>query len=282
MNSLTLMIVKVKFNSVMHLHQQQEAETFAVDEDDVLSLVGRARARVWFADLGFSDPCAEALLAKLDVDASAFDEQQLRIATVRTMVVDSIVRHFFERHPDGLAVSVHAGICTRFSRVDNGRLRWLDLDLPAVAELKSELLERSERHTVAPVCGSLACTRWMDLLADAEDLPTIIVAQGALLRACRHQVDTFLTRAAQRMRNASELVFDYDARQPLRRSSRGGMQPSLESRLPDGSLLRYPRLRLVSGDEYPFELRHELDGLNGASRFFAGRGIPSVAHVRFA
>lgn len=254
--------------------------TFAVHQEDLLSLVGRARARVCFADLGFADPCAEELLEKLDVDVGAFEERLLRISTVRTMVVDAIVRHFFERHPDGLAVSVHPGICTRFSRVDNGRLRWLELDPPAVARLKCELLPASERHVVA-VCGSLECSRWMDLLDGAADVPTMIVAQGGLLRACLGHVDSFLTRAALRMPSGTEMVFDYDARQPLRRGGRGGTTACLEAPLPDGATLRYPRLRFVASDEYEPALRHELDGLNGASRLFGGRGIPSVAHLRF-
>lgn len=258
----------------------EEPETFAVHEDDVLSLVGRARAREWFADLGFSDPCAEELLSKLDVDVNAFEERTLRIATVRTMVVDGIVRHFFERHPEGLAISVHAGICTRFSRVDNGRLRWLDLDTPAVAQLKCALLRPEGRHTVA-VCESLGCTGWMDLLDGASDLPTIIVAQGGLNRACHHQVDAFLTRASLRMNPATEMVFDHDARLPSRRSSTRSSGGCLEVPLPDGARLRYPRLRFVSGDEYEPKLRYEIDGLNGASRLFAGRGISSVAHLRF-
>lgn len=255
--------------------------TFAVHHEDVLSLVGRARARVCFADLGFSDPRAEELLAKLDVDVAAFDPGQLRMAAVRTMAVDRVVRQFFERHPEGLAISVHPGLCTRFSRIDNGLMRWLELDPPGVASLKRELLPPSERHTVA-VCGSPACGRWMDSLEGAADVPTMIVAQGGMVRTCLHHLDAFLMRASLRMAPGTELVLEHDARQPLRRATGRGPRACLEAMLPDGAVMRYPRLRFVATDEYEPALRRELEGLNRASRLLGGRGIPSIAHLRFA
>jgi hypothetical protein len=75
--------------------------SLALHEEDALSLVGCAVARRRFPDLGFADPCAEEILDALDLDPERFDERRLRSATVRTMVVDEIVRHFFERHPTG-------------------------------------------------------------------------------------------------------------------------------------------------------------------------------------
>lgn len=250
-----------------------------VPEEDVLSLVGRAEARRRFPDLGFSDPAAESVLTKLEVDAARFDDRRLRASMMRTMVVDGIVRQFFERAPHGLAVALNPGLCTRFSRMDNGALRWIELEPPALAEFKSGLFETSERHIIATCC-SVGCTGWMRRFRGTEDMPTILIAQGSLLRAPPEARDTFFTRAAEYLPPGTELVMDYDARAPIRPSSPRG-NVSLELGDGYGNWARFPRMRFVGSSEYDARLAHELSGFNAVSRLFKGSAGPSVAHLRF-
>ncbi|AKV04151.1 tetracenomycin C synthesis protein [Labilithrix luteola] len=248
-------------------------------EEDVLSLVGRAEARRRFPDLGFSDPAAENVLTKLELDAGRFDDRRLRASMMRTMVVDGIVRQFFERHPQGLAVALNPGLCTRFSRMDNGVLRWIELEPPGFAEFKSSLFDPSERHIIATCC-SVGCTGWMRRLRGAEDVPTILIAQGALLRAHVADRDAFFLRAAEWLPAGTELVMDYDAKAPIRPSSLRA-NVSLEVGDGCGGWARFPRMRFVSSGEYAPRLAHELSGLNAVSRLFKGNAGPSVAHLRF-
>jgi O-methyltransferase involved in polyketide biosynthesis len=251
-----------------------------VHEDDVVSLIGRAQARLRFPDLDFADPWAEDVLARLDLDPEPFDEVRLRAMTVRTIVIDGIVRHFFRRHPAALAISLFPGLCTRFSRIDNGTLHWLELDRPSRVGLKCELYRTPDRHMVAACC-SLACNGWMRFMNHLKGAPALLVLEGALLRASHEEVDAFLTNAAQHVPPGTELVLDYDARHPLRPSSLDPRRGCLELPSPDGPEARYPRLRFVPSAEYPPSIERDLAGLHGVSRLFQGRGVPSVAHLRF-
>ena len=251
-----------------------------VHEDDVVSLIGRAQARLRFPDLDFTDPWAEDVLTRLDLDPEPFDEVRLRAMTVRTIVIDSIARHFFQRHPAALAIALFPGICTRFSRVDNGTLHWLELDRPSRVGLKCELYRTPDRHMVAACC-SLACNGWMRFVSGLQGAPVLLVLEGALLRASHEEVDAFLTNAAQHVPPGTELVLDYDARHPLRPSSLDPRRACLEIPSPGGPEARYPRLRFVPPAEYPPSLERDLAGFHGVSRLFQGRGVPSVAHLRF-
>ncbi|MGK4003300.1 methyltransferase [Sorangium sp. So ce1036] len=254
--------------------------TMAVSRDAVLSLVGRAEARVRFPELGFADPWAEAMLATLDVDPAGFDERALRIATERTMIVDGLVRSFFERNPHGLAIALNAGLCTRFSRIDNGTLRWVELDPPCVAEFKCARrpCRPSERHVIARCC-SIACTGWMDCLRHAGDVPTLLVAEGALQRQPPGVVDAFLTSVSARLAEGTELILDHGAAPPLRTPPR--RRACLEIPHLDGSVARYPRLHLIDPDERTPALQRLLCGPSGAPGRPRGAGLWPVLHLRF-
>ncbi|XXY52132.1 hypothetical protein WME91_13400 [Sorangium sp. So ce269] len=252
----------------------------AVPWDAVLSLVGRAEARARFPELGFADPWAEAMLATLDVDPAGFDDRALRASTVRAMVVDGLVRHYFERNPDGLAIALNAGLCTRFSRIDNGRLRWVDLDPPHVAEFKCahRLWQTSDRRAIARCC-SIACTGWMDALQGAGDVPTLLIAEGALERQPPELVDAFFTRISARLAKGTELIVDHEAHPPLRTPPR--LRACLEVPAADGAVARYPRLRPIGEGEVTPALEQALQRVSRASRLLRGARASSVLHLRF-
>lgn len=259
-------------------------ERALVHVEDVVSLVARAEARTRFPELSFCDPAAEELRSRLDVpDDVGVDETALRGALLSTMAIDGIVKHFFERHPDGMAVALHPGLCSRFSRLDNGGLQWIDVDPPAIAELKCRLLRTPARHVIAAAC-SLTCKGWVKALSTAHDVPMIVIHQGASKGSAAF-VPLF-DQIVRTMPSGTEYVVDYDARLPLRPASPAAQAgrragTSLELPAPGGMTVRYPRVRFVPQTEYGAALQSEIDGINSLSRLFQGRFVSSVAHFRF-
>lgn len=49
---------------------------------------------------------------------------------LRTVILDTWVRDFLAGHPAGTVVDIGTGLNSRFERVDNGQVHWIDLDLP--------------------------------------------------------------------------------------------------------------------------------------------------------
>lgn len=47
-----------------------------------------------------------------------------------------------DAHPEGLVVNLGAGLDTRFYRLDNGTITWIDIDLPEVVAFSPEPIRR--------------------------------------------------------------------------------------------------------------------------------------------
>jgi O-methyltransferase involved in polyketide biosynthesis len=254
-------------------------------EDDLRSLIARARAPLDFPELCLSDPCAEQLLRHLDAQAAlsgrcSFAPEALRRDAVATVALDRIVSDFFQRHPDGMAVSMFPGLCTRFERLDNGAMHWVDVDVPAVARFKQAHGRSSPRRMFAHAC-SQACQGWVRSLQGAFEVPTLVIG-GHRFRHLQHGiVDGVLSQLCQYAPANLELVLEHDAGMPLHSSS--GRHGSRQLEFLYGgerNVIRYPRLRFVALEEESSIVRQTLEGVNGVARLFRGRGIPSLAHLR--
>lgn len=211
--------------------------------EQVVSLIARASARDRFSELGFADPTAEHLLDDLEGAHAQVSEARLRATILTTMAIDDVVRDFFYRNRGGIAIALYPGLCSRFSRIDDGELSWVDIDTPDIAALKCATLPAPPRHAIAATCG---CPRgWLNAIGSAG-MPILFVHQGAARAA-----DQFAAHFDGIIRFApvgSEYVLDYDARLPLR-SSRTEAQPGcLEIPASDGSIIRYPRAKLLAAE----------------------------------
>jgi O-methyltransferase involved in polyketide biosynthesis len=55
------------------------------------------------------------------------------------------VRTYFKQHPQDPVVEIGAGLNTRFERLDNGEVRWFDLEPDSMA-LRKQFFEETERR----------------------------------------------------------------------------------------------------------------------------------------
>lgn len=126
------------------------------------------------------DPRARAMIDRID-----YDWRRIRLSrgdlvqmVVRLREFDRFVRDFLGRHPAATVVHLGCGLDARFQRVDNGQVRWFDLDLPDVIALRRELLPESDRDRY------LACSAfepgWMDEVNVREGGHLLFVAEAVL------------------------------------------------------------------------------------------------------
>ncbi|MER7775824.1 hypothetical protein ABTZ21_12530 [Streptomyces sp. NPDC096191] len=64
---------------------------------------------------------------------------------------------FLAEHPTGTVVEVGTGLSTRFEPVDNGRVRWFDLDLPDVVYLRQTVF--TDPRAVTMIATSVRTAR---------------------------------------------------------------------------------------------------------------------------
>jgi len=148
------------------------------------------------------DPRAIEVADRLQYDfadaASGASWHAVRVATF-----DQAVRRFLGRHPAGTVVALGEGLETQFWRVDNGRVRWLTVDLPGTLDLRRQVLPDGPRQR--SVAGSALDLSWADELDPAE--PVLVTAQGLLVYFTRDEVHQLIASMAERLPRA---VFVFD------------------------------------------------------------------------
>lgn len=153
------------------------------------------------------DPMAVELIGRLDFPfAQRFGvgyAGQSQILALRARCFDDEIRSFLTAHPAGTVVALGEGFETTFWRVDNGRVRWLTVDLPASAALRRKLLPHTDRQRVH--AGSAFDLAWMDDVDPADGL--LITAQGLLMYFPEHEARGLIAACAARFPGA-RMVFD--------------------------------------------------------------------------
>lgn len=125
------------------------------------------------------DYFAEELVGRIDYDFAGLDEALMRQKGIaaRTMIFDRETAEFVNRHPDGTIINLGAGLDTRFFRIDNGKIRWFDIDLPEMIDLRRQLMTESERLSF--IAASVLEFQWMDRLP--KDSAFLFVAEGLFI-----------------------------------------------------------------------------------------------------
>lgn len=144
------------------------------------------------ADHKFYDGKAIEIVEKLDYDFSKAERDAAMSAGViaRTILLDEMVRAFVQANPTGTVVNIACGLDTRFYRVDNGSIRWYNLDLPQTIEVRRRFL--SEEGRVSTIACSAMDERWAGEVADPAG-KVLIVLEGLVMYLSEEDVRQILS-----------------------------------------------------------------------------------------
>jgi hypothetical protein len=147
--------------------------------------------------IGFADPAAKATEPGAQAGSRAKSEASLD-ADEHQAIVEQLLDQ-----PGGQVVALGDGLETQFHCVDDGRVRWLAVDLPEAIALRSLFLPDSDRHR------SLACSalslRWMEAVDPRQGV--FVTAVGQLKYFYPHEVRRLIAAIAERYPTV-EMVFD--------------------------------------------------------------------------
>jgi O-methyltransferase involved in polyketide biosynthesis len=173
-----------------------------VSETMLWSLHNRA-SEAMRPDRVLVDPESVHIQSAINYDFAGHFGVPLGSLAARAVEIDRALRSWLDRHPEGIIVSLGEGLETQSRRVDNGRMRWLTVDLPDAIRLRERFL--APTHRFRHIAASALDPVWMDAVEPSSDV--FIVAQGLLMYLAPERVRQLFTSIADRF-PGSELVFD--------------------------------------------------------------------------
>ena len=174
-----------------------------VQETLLIPLLGRA-AETQKANGLIQDNKAVEIVAALDYDFSKWQKSRaLAGATLRTRMYDQDVQAFLAKHPTGTVVEIGCGLNTRFERLDNGQVRWFDLDLSDSLALRRQFFQDEPRRTMLE--ASVLDTDWMEPVA-ATGGPWCFISEAVIIYLEAAQARQAITQIADRFPGAWLLV----------------------------------------------------------------------------
>ena len=136
------------------------------------------------------DPKSVEILEGLDYDFSKsrlFLPLQLGVC-LRTLIFDEQIKQFLKENQDAVVVNLGSGLDTRFPRIDNGNVRWFDLDLPESIEVRKRFFKETDRHRF--IAKSALDFSWIDEIP--KDCKTLIVAEGLCMYFTEDEVKNLM------------------------------------------------------------------------------------------
>lgn len=150
-----------------------------------------------------TDPDCVRIHQSIDYDYDRRFGAQGGSLAARAAEIDRTLKHWIARHPDGTVVSLGEGLETQSRRVDNGRIRWLSVDLPDAIRLREHFIPPTGRFR--HIALSALDPAWMDHVDPSSGV--FIVAQGLLMYLRPKMVQRLLAGIADRF-PAADIVFD--------------------------------------------------------------------------
>ncbi|GAP22608.1 class I SAM-dependent methyltransferase [Leptolinea tardivitalis] len=153
------------------------------------------------------DKTAVEVMEKLDFDFSTISKGISPISQyawiMRSRTTDRVINEFLRKHPTGTIVNIGCGLDTTFDRVDNGSLRWYDLDLPDVINLRRQFIPETKRRTY--IISSFLEPEWLNEISVTDSV--LFVSAGVFYYFQEPEIKTFLTHLADKF-PGSEILFD--------------------------------------------------------------------------
>ena len=161
------------------------------------------------------DKKAMEIVKEMDYDfTKAKEDAMMRNGVVaRTIVLDELVQNYVTEHPNAVVINIACGLDTRFYRVDNGKLRWFNLDLPVTIEVRKKFLEETGRVSVLPY--SAMDEAWAEEVhktldaetdLDNETRPTLVIIEGLTMYLSKEDVQKIFTIIRKHFTAATVLV----------------------------------------------------------------------------
>ncbi|MDO5718949.1 MAG: class I SAM-dependent methyltransferase [Tissierellia bacterium] len=127
----------------------------------------------------FRDNHADYLIRKLEINVGAKEYGTVSnlLLGFRHMINTVAARCYIKKHPNAHIINMGCGLDTIFDNIDNGKIRYYNLDSADIIALRNKYFELSERETDLPF--TIMNFKWMDEVDFKEEDGALFLAAGA-------------------------------------------------------------------------------------------------------
>lgn len=201
-----LLSAPVSASHTRHGHLQKVAVHLGLVQETLLVPLW-ARAMECLEDYPIlQDHKSRQIMEALDYDFSILNKATASQVgcCVRGKLCDNWVSEFLNKHPDGTVVELGCGLNSRFERVDNGHVNWIDIDLPDTMQLRRRFFDSHKR--VTGLALDLRSDDWIGALP-VIDGPIFFVSEGVLVYLDTSIVKRIFAALSEKF-SGCQIVFD--------------------------------------------------------------------------
>lgn len=153
----------------------------------------------------FYDEKAIEIVKGLDYDFSKAEKDAAMSSGViaRTILLDRMVSRFLQEHPDAVVINIACGLDTRIYRLDNGRVRWYNLDLPEVIDIRRRFLDEQER--ISMIAKSATDETWAAEVEKTQG-KVLVVMEGLAMYLSETDVKKILSIVCSRFEDVEIIM----------------------------------------------------------------------------
>jgi len=196
------------------MEKNSEVSLGSVQETLLLPLWGRAYETRKGNPL-LVDPDAVRIIDSIKYDFSRMEKKVNPLSRgawiSRSLYFDGEIRKFIETSPDATIVNIGCGLDTTFERVDNGKIRWFDLDFPDVIALRRQYLAESGRRKF--IASSALDDSWYGMVGTPARVLFLIA--GVIYYIKEESIRVLFKNFADRFRSC-DVIFDYSSTRGVR------------------------------------------------------------------
>ena len=186
----------------------------------LLPLWGRATASYSDPEI-LNDPEAERIVRECGYDFKdverSFGEYAGVCYVVRARKTDDAIKDFIKKHPKASIVNIGSGLDTMFSRVDNGQIKWYNLDLPDAIAFRESLITEKERSKNIPI--SMLDTEWFERVDFNKEDGAFFFAAGVFHYFKEEELKVMVSAMAEHFPKG-ELFFDAETAAAIKKSNK--------------------------------------------------------------
>lgn len=157
-------------------------------------------------DAAIKDPYAVEILDQIEFEESPKNKVSKASWTgtiVRTLILDTIINDFLQRHPQGTVVNLGCGLDARCKRLSLHGSQWFDVDVDESIEVRKKFFE--ETPSCKMIAKSMFDHSWMEDVP--KDKPTLFISEGVLMYFEEKDIKPLFCEIAERFQSA-EIAFD--------------------------------------------------------------------------